>query len=628
MLLFFFAYSFKESRLKLRIGLSVFTLTLIALIYWQGVTGLFMLDDVANLQLLYDQISEEGFWAGVLGGSSGPTGRPVSLLSFALQQSSWPDDPLGFKFVNIIIHLISSALMASIIYWLLPHLFSISNNHRFSIAILLSAFWALLPIQISTVLYVVQRMVLLSSLFMLLAIVFYAWARAELCRHRLSRASVIFCLGVGISSLLAILSKESGLLVFAFLLTVEILVQQKQPLQSTKIRFWILVSLAFPLVLFVAYIIYKGNYQNYEGRTFNLIERLLTQPRVLLDYVQQIILPVQSQLGLYHDDYVKSTGLLNPISTLWAIVFWIVFAVIAIWGKFASKPWLFFAFFWFISGHLMESTVLPLELYFEHRNYLSSMGILIGCMGLFLIFYGLIKSKSIQNIVRLCGIIYPFLIISVTVSHATLWGNKGEYMVVSAMEHPTSLRARMLMIDYYDAVGLSNQAYTEIDKMLEDFPGEISLRLNKMLYACDNGYDLAGVEVSNAQLTTGRFSHATERVLLKLINHRKEDACDKLGYDQLLTIVNGLIENKNYSKVKERMLRIRSAIYFHNKDYAKSINFLEGLPNRNFSDNIGLILAYAYTGDHQKANKLKAELENDADLKEFQRKQLSELKLP
>jgi protein O-mannosyl-transferase len=614
--------------LRLRISLSVFTLSLITLIYWQGVSGLFMLDDVANLQLLYDQISEEGFWAGVLGGNSGPTGRPVSLWTFALQQSSWPDDPLSFKLVNIIIHLISSALMVLIIYWLLPHLFSNSNNHRFSIAILLSAFWALLPIQISTVLYVVQRMVLLSSLFMLLAIVFYAWARAELCRQRLSRAGMIFCLGVGISSLLAILSKESGLLVFAFILTIEILVQKKQPIPNKKIRCWVIASLALPLVLLIGYMIYKSNSQSYDGRTFNLIERLLTQPRVLLDYLQQIILPVQSQLGLYHDDYIKSTSILNPLSTLWAMVFWIAFAVIAIGGRFVHNPWLFFAFFWFISGHLMESTVLPLELYFEHRNYLSSMGILVGCIGLFLAIYNLIKSKSIQNIVRLCAVIYPCLIISVTLSHTILWGNKGEYMVVSAMENPTSLRARMLMIDYYDAVGLPNQAYAEIDKMLEDFPNEISLRLNKMLYACDNGYDLVGIEISNTQLTTSRYSHATEKALLKLIDHRKEGTCDQLSYEQLLKIANGLIENKNYSQAKGRILRITFAIYFHNKDYAKSIIFLEGLPNRSFSENIGLILAYAYSGDLQKAIKLKSELESNADLSKFQQKQLSELKLP
>lgn len=613
--------------LKTNTSLCVAALILIPLIYWQGLGGLFLLDDVANLQLLANTINEEGFWAGVMGGNSGPTGRPVSLWTLALQQSSWPDDPASFKLVNVFIHLINSVLMALIVYWLLPHLFSNINQYRFTMAILLSAFWALLPIQISTVLYVVQRMVLLSSLFMLLAILFYIWARAELCLQKFTRAGIIFCLGVGISSLLAILSKESGLLVFAFLLTIEILVQPKQPIPNARIRFWLIVVLAVPLILFVAYIINKELYHHYEGRTFNLTERVLTQPRVLLDYVHQIILPVQSELGLYHDDYLKSKSWLNPISTLWAIVIWIAFSVLAIWGKNANKPWLFFAFFWFMSGHLMESTLLPLELYFEHRNYLSSMGVLVGCTGVLIAAYSAIKSESIQNIVRISVIIYPCLILSITFSHIGLWGDKAEYMVVSAKENPHSLRARMLMIDYYDAIGDISAANEEVALIAEDFPEEIAIKISRLDYACKNDLDISKINIPKDSLRNGRFSHATESSILKIIDMKREGKCDQISYTYLLDLVNEILENKNYEHVKTRFVKVKSVLFFLLRDYVNAIRMAEAMEYREFSDNLGLVTLYILNRDYEKASDLYFLMDASENLSNIERKKLAEIKI-
>jgi tetratricopeptide (TPR) repeat protein len=108
----------------------------------------------------------------------------------------------------------------------------------------------------------------------------------------------------------------------------------------------------------------------YANRPFTAIQRLLTQPRVVLYYLSLLFFPVPWRLSVSHDIAV-STSLLSPLTTLPAIV-----AVIAIIGLCIAyhkkKPLICFAGLFFFLNHAVESTLLPLELVFEHRNYLPS----------------------------------------------------------------------------------------------------------------------------------------------------------------------------------------------------------------------------------------------------------------
>lgn len=594
-------------------------------VYWQGTNGLFLLDDVANLQLLADKIQQEGFWEGILGGHSGPTGRPISLLSFAIQLESWPDSPSNFKQINVAIHLGNSLLIFAIVYRLTPHLYENIGHSRFYLAVFLSAFWALLPIQISTVLYTIQRMVLLSTLFMLGAILFYLWARIEIQKQNLLRAAIILILGVGGCSLAAVFSKESGLLVFAFILATEYLLSQKDPIQNVQIRLSLRLCIWFPLVMFAFYVVQYGHYNHYEGRTFSLTERVLTQPRVLLDYVQQTVLPVQSMLGVYHDDYTKSTSLFEPISTLWAVIVWGAVTCLVILRGRRNKPWVVFSFWWFVSGHLMESTVLPLELYFEHRNYLSSLGVLVALTGVSLLMVKKIKSDFIMNITLIGFVGYLALIFSLSYSQISLWGTRAEYMIVSARENPGSLRARMLMIDYYHNVGEQQKAFDEIQTISQDFPNELAISLSKLYYACDNGIKISDISIPNEKLQFGRFSNATETTLLKIIDLKRDDKCQKISFEYIGQLVDQIRLNTNYSHASDRLLRIKIIVHFELKEYADAIKLADGLKYRDFSDDMGLVTLYILNKNIEKAVVLFDRISSKKSLKKYQVKQLNEL---
>lgn len=111
--------------------------------------------------------------------------------------------------------------------------------------------------------------------------------------------------------------------------------------------------------------------QGYANRSFTMMERLLTEPRVLLFYLSQMLLPIPARFTLIHDIQL-STSLWQPWTTLPAILFWIGWAWLGVFLA-HKRPFVAFAMLFFLINHVVESSFLPLELIYEHRNYLPTM---------------------------------------------------------------------------------------------------------------------------------------------------------------------------------------------------------------------------------------------------------------
>jgi hypothetical protein len=98
-------------------------------------------------------------------------------------------------------------------------------------------------------------------------------------------------------------------------------------------------------------------------------------------YLGEIFLPTNAGVSLFHDDFQISTSFLNPLSTLFSVLFLFGLAGVAwYWRK--SQPVLFLGIAWFFVMHILESTYLPLELYFDHRNYMAMIGPIIVAFGI------------------------------------------------------------------------------------------------------------------------------------------------------------------------------------------------------------------------------------------------------
>ncbi len=142
-------------------------IALVLIIYWPGINGPFLLDDFSNLNSLGNGggvNSWNNFISFVFGNVSGPTGRPVSMLSFLIDAQDWPPHIASFKYTNILIHLLAGLTLC----WVLSLLFAyleLSRQYSGYLALLVSALWLLHPLNSSTTLYVVQRMTQLMTLW-------------------------------------------------------------------------------------------------------------------------------------------------------------------------------------------------------------------------------------------------------------------------------------------------------------------------------------------------------------------------------------------------------------------------------------------------------------------------------
>ncbi|MEM9256838.1 MAG: hypothetical protein AAGA91_15430 [Pseudomonadota bacterium] len=359
------------------LGLSV-ALAATAWIYWPGISGPELLDDRSSLMVIGDlEAQPESTWDYIAGDKSGPLGRRVSMATFVLEKRFLGHDISGYKRTNILLHLVNGVL----IIWLLAILLRWIGVPRYrSLAVLLGALWLLHPLFVSTVLYAVQRMAMLSTTFMLLTMISYLQWRIRLGSNGMHAWGL---LPVGLFFVLGLLSKENTAAVVPVIVLMELWWLQGRSVNGAEVTWLRYSSLAAivggALVATLALLMsWDWLAARYVGRPFDLTERLLTQSRILWDYTGQWFYPDVARMGLYHDDYAWSRSLTSPISTLYSLLAWVVVFCASVlmlrseWGRY-----LVFGLAWFLLGHSVESTVLPLELYFEHRNYFPAIGLLL-----------------------------------------------------------------------------------------------------------------------------------------------------------------------------------------------------------------------------------------------------------
>lgn len=299
--------------------------------------------------------------------------RPLPCLSLALNWYIGQTDVWGYHVVNFVIHVINAFMVFLVIKLLFktPRLKGYAANASvvYWTALLTAAIWALHPIQIQAVTYIVQRMASMAAMFFIIAIYFFLKACFSESKS-LKWRYYILC-GVGYAC--AITSKENTVVLPAVLFLIYWIFFYNGSF-SFKYK-WILpviiIFFAAALAGITWYYGFGGGAFKYAERPFNMYERLLTEARIILFYLYQIFWPVPSQFQIEH--YISlSTSLISPVTTLMAIIV-ICFTIILAFVKAARWPIISFAILYYFGCHVVESTVVPLELIFEHRNYIPTM---------------------------------------------------------------------------------------------------------------------------------------------------------------------------------------------------------------------------------------------------------------
>ena len=450
-------------------------LALAAWLYWPGLYSNFLLDDHPNLERLSSLGKTDNLFFEALrfslDGIASELGRPISLFSFALQAYDWPQSPFAFKYVNLMLHLLN----ASLVFWLLVRVgrlqTTLEPRRALLLAWLVTAIWLLHPFQVSTVLYAVQRMVLLAGFFVLLGLLLYVQGRDNFVRGKPLWGYLSASAGVGLGIVFATLSKENGYLLVFFVAVLNLtLLREVYTPRGWRVWQWIFVFT--PILLLCAYMIMSFEQFDaaYVGRDFTMSERLLTEARVLLDYLSKIIYPLPSSFGLFHDDFEASRGWLSPPTTLLSVLVWIGLIVTAF-AKHRSWPWFAFAVLWFCAGHLLESTFIGLMLYFEHRNYLPLLGpgVLL-VYGFFWAWPRLHNTRLLHALLPVIGVLWLMGTVFVAWGEIKLWSRPVQQAMFWAEQHPYSRYAQSHAAVIFNNLGRYDEAQKYYRHMTKAFP--------------------------------------------------------------------------------------------------------------------------------------------------------------
>ena len=453
--------------------------------YVPGLSGGFLFDDFINL----DALGNDGainnwpvFWRYVTSGSADPVGRPLALLSFLIDARNWPADPAPFLRTNLLLHLANGGLLFALLRRL-GALLGDDGIRNDAVALLAAGMWLLHPLFVSTTLYVVQREAILPTTFSLLGLLAFARGRDLFARTQGQAGTPWMAAGICLGTLLATLSKANGLLLplLAWVLEATVFAQaalDPATAAAAKLRRVKWVLLVLPGLAVLTYVLhFLPDLHASIDRPWTISQRLLTEPRVLLDYLKLLIVPHSVSSGLYNDDYPVSLSLWQPADTLPALLVISGLVWLAVRVRRTAPDWSA-AILFFFAGHVLESSAVPLELYFEHRNYLPAL----------LLFWPLARTicalrSGVWLRAAIAAVILSLLALT-TYQRAELWGRPDRLSALWLQQNPHSSRALATMAMQMRDSGEPQRALDLLAPIRAQRPYDLQIAFNYVDVLC------------------------------------------------------------------------------------------------------------------------------------------------
>lgn len=338
--------------------------------------------------------------------------RPVAYLSFAVNYYFGGLNVFGYHLVNFLIHFLSSVFLFLFVFntLKLPLLKEKYQNYAYSIALLSTVLWAVHPIHVTSVTYIVQRMASMAGLFYIMSMYFYLKFRTTPSSSKY--ASAFACVVFG---LLALGTKENSAMLPISIFLYDLFLIQGLTWSNVK-RNIFLCLIAMIIVIGYAFIFSDissiFSISGYKHRPFTMIERLLTEPRVILFYISLLLYPLSSRFALIHD-FDISKSIFDPWTTVlsFTAIAFIVFVSLA-----KSKKWPLFAFcvIFFFINHFIEGSFIPLEIIYEHRNYVPSMLFFVPIVVAVILFLDSFRQRKIAFYSTIAALTLIISMLSVT----------------------------------------------------------------------------------------------------------------------------------------------------------------------------------------------------------------------
>jgi hypothetical protein len=443
--------------------------------------------------------------------------RPVSYFTFAVNYYFDGLNVFWYHVVNFFIHYVTSVFLFLFIYntLKLPILEGRYERNAYSIALLATLFWAINPVEVMAVTYIVQRMASMAAMFYIMAMYFYLKGRRA---DRIWKCVGFFILAV-FSALLSLGSKENAAMLPVSLFLFDLFLIQGVTIEHIK-KNWAVCLFALVLVPAIGLMYYDfstitGSYD--EFRPFTMWERVLTQPRVILFYISLLLYPITSRMMLIHDMEI-SKSFFDPWTTVAAVVVLLLILAAAVLIS-RKRPLISYCIIFFFVNHLIEGSFISLGIIYEHRNYLPAMLFFVPLSILFVHALGYFEKRRKIIFALSFAVTAVIIIIGVNVyiyndilkDEISLWtdnarkapglaiahGNLGAALskagrfpeayveLTKALNSPPSWDVRMkfkiyqLLGEYYLLSGDHENAIVYIEKALAGLPDNTDLHNNK-----------------------------------------------------------------------------------------------------------------------------------------------------
>jgi hypothetical protein len=501
-----------------------------------GVNATFFYDDTPILQLLPNVAAGRMPVADFMnfGFYTGPLGRPLSMATFLWPVTAYPKHPEAIFAINIALHA-ANTLLVGLLAWRIGQI--LNSPHALWLGVFTAALWGLAPIQAATVLVAVQRMASLSAFFTWLGLLLWIIGLQRSLQYP-SQGRALQIIGLIGMTGLALLSKENGALLPLFAGVIEATLLSNLMLPYRRVRGLLYFSSLMVLLSYLVYSLWSSGGVYWE-RAFNVWERVMTEAVILFEYLRQSFAPRFLDIHPLHDAYPVIHSFSEHPEAAAALLFWVIVIPLAWFYRKRSRV-LSFAVLWFLTAHLLESSVLALDLYYEHRQYIAWFGFAFA-----LVWGALHVSIRFQKLARFGLGAFILLLGFLMYQTAALWGRPVHAAEIWFERNPGSTRAAEHLALIYTQLDLHERAYATLDRQVTNCPNCLASIAQAIQLSC-----LLGKQSDVSRHLTEYFKQVliapvtggTAGTLSQLQNLVKKKRCTLVDWDTLERMNNSLLD--------------------------------------------------------------------------------------
>lgn len=542
-------------------------------LYWQGFKGPFLMDDAGGLFPVRLWLEGDASLRDVLMGNTGwHTHRALAYATLALNGAIGGFTPFSFKVGNLLTHIACGALLLILVQRILHRDAQLRRN-ACVIALFVTAVWLLHPLNVSTVLYPIQRMAQIAALMTFAGLLFYLIVRERMLDGRIGQKAGMLLLwaGVPLFTFLGVQGKQNAAVLPALCLLVELAWLQRFSQWNRHLKTFYSIGVALPSLLALIMPVFLQNQlvSAFSDYDFTAGEKVLSAPRVIFDYIGMLLAPYSPTMGIFGDGFIVSRGLLSPPSTLTA---WLgIFALTGtLWTFRKTAPGALAFWLMFLLCHAIEAGYTPIELYYEHRNYVAGPWLFLCAVSLINLALDKLAARGVNTArTQILLIAGTLTVLSIqTLVRNLIWQDTYTLSASAAEGNPDSLRAAAAYASTSADLGRFDDAFEAFERLgnskdptriAQGILGKLSVQCRRDGHADPVEFNSA-LSMANDRIDLGTF------YMVHIINQqRRQFGCGaldaKIMADGLRNAADRAVHQPNTTEMKIAVRYLSSVLY-------------------------------------------------------------------